>query len=144
VDKALNIAKYFLSLQNPETGDTISNMKLQKLLYYAQGYYLALNNSPLFDEEVTKWQHGPVVIPVYEEFKEHQSSSIPAAVDFDSNCINSETKSFLDQIYTLFGQYSAWKLSDMTHNEDPWKSVTFGKEIKKESMQEFYKNYINN
>lgn len=50
--KALNVAKYLLSLVNQDNGDTISNLKLQKLLYYVQGYYLAYFNKPLFNEKI--------------------------------------------------------------------------------------------
>lgn len=60
--KALDVAKYFLFLaRNREAGDTISNLKIQKMLYYAQGYSLALFNKPLFDDRIEAWKHGPVV-----------------------------------------------------------------------------------
>jgi uncharacterized phage-associated protein len=66
---AMAVAEYFLTLQEEEAGDLISHMKLQELLYYAQGLHLALNGRPLFDDTIEAWTHGPVVPTVYREFK---------------------------------------------------------------------------
>ena len=53
---ALTVAKWFLwyndKILEEEDADLISNLKLQKLLYYAQGCYLALKNEPLFNEQI--------------------------------------------------------------------------------------------
>jgi uncharacterized phage-associated protein len=56
---ACSVAKYFVSLVDEEAGDSISNLKLQKLLYYAQGAHLALHNTPLFPEAIEAWTRGP-------------------------------------------------------------------------------------
>lgn len=59
---ANDIAKYFLALSNnEESGELISNLKLQKLLHYAQGFYLALYDQPLFHEPIEAWAHGAVI-----------------------------------------------------------------------------------
>ena len=60
-----------------EHGDLVSNLKLQKLLYYCQAWYLALYDGPLFDERIEAWTHGPCVPPVYGEFKVWQWNPIP-------------------------------------------------------------------
>ncbi|MFK5281891.1 Panacea domain-containing protein, partial [Lacticaseibacillus paracasei] len=65
---AMNAARYFLSKQDQEEPD-ISNLKLLKLLYYAQGTCLALLDRPLFSETIEAWRHGPVVPSVYQAFK---------------------------------------------------------------------------
>src|SRR5450631_518283 len=54
------VADYFLSLVDEEAGDSLSNLKLQKLVYYAQGFSLALTGKRLFDEAIEAWEHGPV------------------------------------------------------------------------------------
>jgi uncharacterized phage-associated protein len=59
-------AEYFLRLQTGDAGDAISNMKLQKLLYYAQGFALAILGNPLFPEDFEKWTFGPVLPVVYD------------------------------------------------------------------------------
>src|SRR5271165_1232342 len=66
---ALEVADVFLKLSQPEAGDTISNLKLQKLLYYVQGYHLAFYGSELFPDPIVAWQYGPVVEGVYHNFK---------------------------------------------------------------------------
>ncbi len=117
---ALKAAKYILSLQDREEGDLISHMKLQKLLYYAQGCHVALEglNNPLFTEKIYAWKYGPVVKSVYEEYASYNKDrplpkGRPPALPEDSERI-------IDRVYTVFGQFSAWKLSQMTHRETPW------------------------
>ena len=65
----LDIAKYFLYLDNTNEGDGVSNLKLQKLVYYAQGYYSAIFDNPLFSNEISAWTHGPVISDLYHEYK---------------------------------------------------------------------------
>jgi uncharacterized phage-associated protein len=55
------LPRHFLKLSQPDIGDVISNLKLQKLLYYAQGFYLAIYGKALFEEDIVAWEHGPVV-----------------------------------------------------------------------------------
>ncbi len=62
------IADYFIWLAN-NTGSFISNLKLQKLVYYAQAWYLAIHDQPLFNEEFEAWIHGPVIPVLYQKYK---------------------------------------------------------------------------
>ena len=66
--KALDIANKIISKTDLEHGDTISNLKLQKMMYYQQGFHLAYFGTPLFDEDIVAWQYGPVVPSVYKEY----------------------------------------------------------------------------
>jgi uncharacterized phage-associated protein len=102
---ALDIAKYFIKLASPEEEDFITNLKLQKLLYYAQGFYLALHKKPLFSEQVRAWQYGPVVTEVYYNYKEHSVNTIPQPDDFDIEQYDQETRELLDEVYEVYGQY---------------------------------------
>ncbi len=73
-----DVAKYFIARSDDsQSGELISNLKLQKLLYYAQGLHLALHDRPLFDASIVKWTHGPVVEDIYRRYKSHGSSGIP-------------------------------------------------------------------
>ena len=68
--KVLDIAnKLLLRAKNNESGDLMSNMKLQKMLYYQQGFHLAYFGTPLFDEDIEAWMYGPVVPSVYSHYK---------------------------------------------------------------------------
>src|SRR5579864_2329863 len=77
---ALTIAKWFIAWAEAE-GDELSNLKLQKLLYYAQGHHMAAHGRPLFTEPIQAWSHGPVVPEVYHQFKAFGSSSIELPED---------------------------------------------------------------
>ncbi len=115
-----DVADYFLSLVDEESGDSISNLKLQKLVYYAQGLHLACYDAPLFSEDILAWAHGPVVRELYDRYKSFGSNPLPPNTDMDFDKYDGETQGFLDEIYQMFGQYSAWKLREMTHQEAPW------------------------
>ena len=67
----MQAAKYFLAQASEDAGDLISNLKLQKLVYYAQGFHLALYDEPLFLEAIEAWTHGPVVPDLYRHYKKY-------------------------------------------------------------------------
>ena len=97
-------------------------MKLQKLLYYAQGHYLARHNAPLFAGDIQAWSHGPVVPPVYRAFKDFGASTIVLedSDSFDWQDVDDATAEFLGKVWNTYGGYSAGRLRSMTHNELPW------------------------
>ena len=138
-----DVAKYFLSLCNDEeSGDLISNLKIQKLVYYAQGFSLAINNKPLFKEKIQAWTHGPVVPQLYNKYKDYGSGALPTTnLDIDFDKFSDENKELLDDVYDVYGQFSAWKLRNMTLEEAPWKSsYQLGKsnEISNEKLREYF------
>ena len=134
---AKQIAQYFLSLAEEDCGDTISNMKLQKLLYYAQGCYLAMKEQPLFGERIFAWDHGPVVADVYHAYKGHGAGAIPKPERVPR--LKKDVKEILNEVYEVFGQFSAWRLRNMTHAETPWKNTQRGGIIKRDVMKKFFK-----
>ena len=77
---ANDVADFFLSsIDSEPDGENISNLKLQKLLYYAQGTSLSILGRPLFADPIINWQHGPVVSTVYHQYKSHGKSPLPAS-----------------------------------------------------------------
>jgi uncharacterized phage-associated protein len=118
------IADYFRSRTDADVGEVISNLKLQKLCYYAGGVMAALRKDdckPLFSDPIEAWQHGPVVPSQYHRFKEYGSNGLPPpANDLDFDEIDDADKAVLDDVFNYYGQYSAWKLRNMTHDEAPW------------------------
>jgi len=142
-----DIAKYFLSLTDEESGELISNLKLQKLIYYAQGFHLAFFDTPLFPEKIEAWTYGPVVPDIYHEYKDHGACSIPAPPDFDISKYDDQTKDLLNEVYNVFGQFSAWKLADMTHQEPPFENAYKkgpGSIITHESLKKYFQNLVEN
>jgi uncharacterized phage-associated protein len=120
---AQDVAKYFLSLTEEDSGDGITNLKLQKLVYYAQGFYLAMYGESLFNEEIQAWFHGPVVPSLYRDYKGYGSNSIPVPNDIDFELYSDQVKELLNEVYKVCGQFSAWKLRELTHQEPPWSDV---------------------
>ncbi len=115
---AIEVANRFLS-QAHEHGDQLSNLKLQKLLYYAHAWYLVLNeDQPLFDDRIEAWVHGPVVPNVYHEFKQYGWQ--PIMVEPDKNPLPKDISTHLKDIWEVFSSYSAFDLERMTHQEAPW------------------------
>jgi len=141
---AQDIGNYFLWKAQEGNQELLSNMKLQKLLYYAQGLYLVLNNTPLFEEKIEAWTYGPVVPTLYHRYKELGANGIPADPQFDPSLIDQETKDFLDEIYDVFGQFSAIRLMEIAHLDQCWIDAGSGNEISHESMRECLKKYLKN
>jgi uncharacterized phage-associated protein len=138
---AHDVAKYFVSLVDEEAGDSITNLKLQKLLYYAQGVNLALNDALLFAEPIEAWTHGPVVPKVYHAYKQHSGEAIPVK-RVNLHVYPKDLRELLDEVNEVFGQFSAAKLRAMTHNEPPWKDTPPGAVISTESMKAYFKTVV--
>lgn len=141
------VAAYFLCRQDLEAGDPITHLKLQKLVYYAQAWSLALRLEPLFDEDFEAWVHGPALMSLYTYYADHGWNPLPIPQDFDSSSIDEEVRSFLDEVWQVYGGYSAKKLEQLTHSEQPWIEARKGcgpldksrEIIRKESMQAYYR-----
>lgn len=117
-----NIADYFLAKygNSSKKNDLISNLKLQKLVYYAQGFSIALFDEPLFDEPIEAWDHGPVVSKLYQSYKSFGSAQLPIPNNFDDSIYSKEIQCLLDDVYLKYGKFSALTLRDKTHMEAPW------------------------
>lgn len=115
-----DIADYFLTLPDEDIGDSITHLKLQKLLYYAQGFSLALYGELLFSEPIEAWEHGPVIRLIYDYYKMLRATPIFPQEGIDFSKYDEKTKGLLNEVYEQYGQYSAWKLRDMSHSEEPW------------------------
>ena len=73
---AKKVAEYFLSLSDEDLGDMISNSKLQKLMYYVQGFSLVLYGKPFFREDIHSYTEGPIVLKIYGEYKQYGANGI--------------------------------------------------------------------
>ena len=119
---ALTVAKWFIAWAEAEE-EELSNLKLQKLLYYAQGHHLARYRQPLFQDQIQAWSHGPVVPEVYRTFKGFGASPLELAEpdSFSWDDVDSDTARFLGEVWNTYGGYSAGHLRNMTHVEPPWR-----------------------
>jgi uncharacterized phage-associated protein len=140
---AIDIAnKIIAKASNSEADELICNMKLQKMLYYMQGFHLAFFETPLFNEEIEAWMYGPVVPSVYEAFKSNGNAGI--SFKEDPIKLSPDEEALFNEVYRVYGVYSAIGLMNLTHSETPWKSVPtgIGSIIKTEVMQEYFKKRI--
>ena len=115
------VADYFILIVDRSTGDSVNTFKLQKLVYFAQVWHLSLHGTRLFDNEIEAWVHGPVCLELHRRF--HKQADIPIGVEAvitDVNQLDGQTREFLDEVWTVYGQYSVAKLEKMTHDEAPW------------------------
>lgn len=138
--KALDIANKIISKTDLEHGDTISNLKLQKMMYYQQGFHLAYFGTPLFDEDIVAWQYGPVVPSVYKEYKSFDSNSISTSKEGIS--LSDDEEELFNNVYEEYNQFSAVALMKMTHEESPWKTTEINSVISRDKMMSFFKTQI--
>jgi len=103
-----------------EKGDVITNLKLQKLLYYVQGYHLAFFNKPMFQEGLEAWMYGPVVPEVYHLHKEKGKMAIVLDSSIKEIDLPPEVEDMFGQVMKEYGKFSAIRLMEMTHQEKPW------------------------
>jgi len=139
VASASDIANYFLSIADSDE-EVLSQLKLQKLLYYAQGFHLAIVGRPLFDENFLRWEHGPVVREVWDIYSKHGSSPLP--VEAPACDLPLETRDVLDDVWRVYGQFSAWRLREMSHETPPWKDARPNAVITKTAMREFFETQL--
>ena len=146
---AIEIAKHFIaSFQKNE--NAITNLKLQKLLYYAQAWHLALYGTALFNDKIEAWVHGPVVPNVFREYKKYSWN--PISVSPTNVLIHSSDIQFhLKQVIRVYGKFDATTLERMTHRESPWMEARgtlapdepSNRVINLESMKTFYRARLN-
>ena len=109
-----DVAKYFIYLASKEVvGDSgeregITNLKLQKILYFAQALFLSKLETPLFKESIEAWEYGPVVPSMYQAYKQHGNQPIIDEKEPDTS-ISQDNKDNLVQVWDIFGDYSASK-----------------------------------
>lgn len=100
--------------------------------------HLAAFETPLFDEEIVAWDLGPVVESIYRDFKIYNSGAIIIPYNKDNDVLTKDKKDFICNVYNYYGQYSARKLSQMTHEENPWKTTNRSMIITKEKIKAFF------
>ena len=147
----MNVAVFFLNIVDRDAGSTITPLKLQKILYYSQGYYLAMNNKELFKEEFQAWAHGPANPKIYDSYKKYGCNAIDKPAVKDVPNFGTNIQEFLYDIWNTFGIYDGKYLEELTHQEEPWINARKGYEpgeicnniITKESMKKFFKEKLN-
>jgi uncharacterized phage-associated protein len=126
ITTAQQIADYIL-WSSHESGSFLSNLKLQKLLYYVQAWHLAVYGRPLFPEKFQAWIHGPVVPEIYRRYQGYQWRNIDEGVERPG--LDRRTMEFVDEVLEEYGPLDARRLEYLTRREDPWIEARKGVDI---------------
>lgn len=154
----LDICRYIINYSN-EKEYGISNLKLQKILYFVQAYFLIMKDEKCFQERIEAWDFGPVVPIAYHEFKQYGSGNIPKIIsyvkfndenmwniqriEYDENIISQENRQLINEVVDKFSEYSATDLVTLTHKQAPWKDAYVphkNKEITVEKIRGYFIN----
>ena len=152
---ALEVARHIVKYCN-DHDYIVSNLKLQKLLYFVQAYFLIKSptKEPCFEDLIVAWDFGPVVPAVYSEFKRFGGTSISRVpiyyddrngmsepIEFADNSISKHDKKLIDEVVEKFRWYTAPDLVKLTHNQAPWKDAYFNngnKVITVQAMRKYF------
>lgn len=152
-----DVADYFIYKSNfdNKARRTISPLKLQKLIYYAQAWHVTLNDGKkMFDENIEAWVHGPVVPSVYRKYKHYGYNFISEEIKQLPPKLNEKEykniKKTLELVWELYNELDAKTLEKMTHSEAPWQQARKGipnheasnRIISTQSMRDYYKKYL--
>jgi uncharacterized phage-associated protein len=133
-----DVAAYILKQKG-----TMTAMKLQKLVYYSQAWGLVWDEEPLFPERIEAWANGPVVFELYDR---HRGVFKVSEWEGDPGNLNKDQRETIESVVGFYGKYPSQQLSNMTHQEDPWKNARKGlgpgergdREITHAAMAEYY------
>lgn len=114
------VSKYFVHLSFGNKSRSLTPLKLQKLLYLAQGWSYVWDNSPLFKNDFEAWQYGPVCVEVYDYFKKYHSEEIPE-IEGVVSLGDKNAEETVEAIWDDFSDYTAYDLVEMTHKQEPWR-----------------------
>ena len=113
---AHDVAAYILEKLGEMTA-----MKLQKLVYYSQAWSLVWDERPMFRERIEAWANGPVVPALYQEHR--GQFKVRTWSRGDSAALDQDARDTIDGVLAFYGRKSSQWLSDLTHNERPWREA---------------------
>ncbi|OEH86033.1 hypothetical protein BHU72_14470 [Desulfuribacillus stibiiarsenatis] len=143
-----DVTNFFLCKNIPNSKYEITHLKLQKLLYYAQAWHLAIfDGRPLFDEDFEAWVHGPVNREIYEVYKGYGYNILPVCSSEISLNITEEQKKLLEEVWISYGSFTGKYLETLSHQERPWLEARGGIKanetstnvISKDKITDYYK-----
>jgi len=143
-----DIADYFIAFAN-SVGDSITPLKLQKLVFYAQAWHLAEFDEALFEQDFQAWVHGPVLPELYEKYQDFKWYPIRRD-DLDEEAFEqiqkklATKKEFLEKIMDTYFRLTAYELEIATHQEEPWQKARLGLKPDESSQNSIQKDWLKN
>lgn len=120
MENLMNVASYIYKRYQDTEGKKIDEMKLHKLLYFAQRESIIQKNEPLFEETFYGWKFGPVLKEIRSAYKDN---TFLTTIDKD---VISRIKSIMDKVFEEYAHKDSWSLSRLTHGEISWKNSRKG------------------
>lgn len=149
---AIDIAKNIINIYNARVDELvrnydivpeyITNLKLQKLLYYVQAICLMIFGKKAFPEKILAWSYGPVVNEVYQQYKQNHNGKISSETNVKN--ISSGLYKIIGEVVNSYGSIETNKLIDFTHEEEPWMNTEINKEIKIELIKSYFNKVYDN
>lgn len=136
-----DVADFFVRIANQSEDDQMTNLKLNKMLYFAQGAYLARTGRPLFDNQIEAWTFGPVVPEIYRKYKICGKNAISSEEDIDRSLFSEDEFETLLDVMREYGRYTGAALVSLSHKPGtPWKDAfTRGDEvIRRDDIQAYF------
>ncbi|MED3536220.1 type II toxin-antitoxin system antitoxin SocA domain-containing protein [Bacillus toyonensis] len=138
-----NVAKYFIHLSEESTPYAITPLKLQKLLYYAQGFHLRDTGYPLFNDNLLAWAHGPVVRDIYDDYRHLGYFTIKSEPFYITNHeLTNEEIETIENVWEEYGHLDGKLLEELTHQEDPWLFTHRNEVIDIDLIREYFANQL--
>ena len=138
----MDVANAFIRM-GLEKNQPVTHMKLHKLLYYAQGYYLAQFDQRLFNGAFKKWQFGPVCPGVYKVLKTDDRLLTNVSAQ-GKDVTDPDDRAYLESIWKRYGQYSGMQLSKLSHSETPWIEAEINDFIPDDSIKSYFIGLLEN
>lgn len=135
----LDISKFIINYSNRKNYN-IQMLKLQKLLYFVQAYFICNTKKKCFKEKIEAWEFGPVIPEVFEEYKQFGNADIPAN-SFDEKEISKTHRKMIKDVIKEFKDHSITQVTKITQNQTPWQKAykpNEKNEITPESIKEFF------
>lgn len=145
-----DVALYILQLLLRDE-EEVSAMKLQKICFYAQSWYIAKYNHPLFKHDFQAWKYGPVSPALYEYHAKKATVSLNnTIIPGNVQNIAESDKEFIKAVVSIYGRFTGLQLSELSHSQDPWKNARRGipegspsnNEITIESIRDYFSKFL--
>lgn len=135
---------------------------MQKILYYIQAAFLVEKGKPCFNEPISRWRHGPVVVDVYNQFSKFIGERIDEKQEyykdfklndeleielvrkkFEPNSIKKEDRDLINEVVNSLINLGPWDLVERTHEEDPWINTQPNEEITTRVIKNYFMKNLN-
>ena len=123
MENTMGVARALDNLYYEKNGKHMDEMRMHKLMYFAQRESLMYNKEPLFDATFYGWKYGPVLKEVRNQFKKDLNLEELTKL---KDSVSDNTKKILESVFDRYGSLSSWKLSALSHEEFSWKMARSG------------------